>query len=460
MELRYNLLSINSLLTFANVKGRVSQTCKDVYFVRCVGHDNDYLNEIEKIDKLLYERENCGQCKYNRLSDLPRLENPEDISYYIDVYKKWEKSGRNNITLQSIAIDMETEKILIEALNKLCKKFHQSSKNTSESIEKNFVVKMLFWLDVTAQSFMVNWNERESYKYIYNGSIKKQEYLFLYFLTLLGIDVMILMPTGEIDLEKSLLDLSYKLQLDVCSNINVPIYNKSNYRKSTQISNQAILPEKVTSTAKSDNIIKEVDMSTADHGSKKCEKGFEELAMLASSVVMIIVHDTQGNITATGSGIVISAGGYILTNNHVASGGGFYSVKIENDEEIYKTDELIKNNSFLDLALIRIDNRKLRPIPIYRDTKKLVRGQKVVAIGSPLGMFNSVSDGIISGFRNINDVEMIQFTAPISHGSSGGALLNLYGEVIGISTAGVDSGQNINLAVDYRDINNFVHGFI
>ena len=108
--------------------------------------------------------------------------------------------------------------------------------------------------------------------------------------------------------------------------------------------------------------------------------------------------------------------------------------------------------------MIRIQ-RKLVPLPIYKGKNKLVRGQKVVAIGSPLGLFNSVSDGIISGFRNIDNVDMIQFTAPTSHGSSGGAVLNMQGEVIGISTAGYDSGQNINLAMGYECINTFILGF-
>lgn len=90
----------------------------------------------------------------------------------------------------------------------------------------------------------------------------------------------------------------------------------------------------------------------------------------------------------------------------------------------------------------------------------MVRGQKVVAIGSPLGLFNSVSDGIISGFRVIDGVDMIQFTAPISRGSSGGAVLNMYGEVIGMSTAGIDSGQNINLAMGYECISRFISGFV
>lgn len=189
------------------------------------------------------------------------------------------------------------------------------------------------------------------------------------------------------------------------------------------------------------------------------EKSFEELARLASSVVMIAIHGANGDIIGTGSGIMIGRDGYILTNNHVASGGRYYSVRMEDDETVYTTDELIKYHSTLDLAILRID-RKLTPLSIYKGKAPLVRGQKVVAIGSPLGLFNSVSDGIISGFRKIDGVDMIQFTAPTSHGSSGGAVLNLYGEVIGMSTAGFDGGQNINLAMGYDCISRFISGFV
>ena len=59
----------------------------------------------------------------------------------------------------------------------------------------------------------------------------------------------------------------------------------------------------------------------------------------------------------------------------------------------------------------------------------------------------------------IRERDMFQFTAPNSHGSSGGAVLNMYGEVIGVSTAGIDEGQNINLAVGFEFINTFVKGF-
>lgn len=191
----------------------------------------------------------------------------------------------------------------------------------------------------------------------------------------------------------------------------------------------------------------------------RTEKSFEELARLASSVVLIVVHDEKGEPIGGGSGIMIGREGYILTNCHVACRGRSYSVRIEEDENVYRTDELIKYNQMLDLAVLRID-KKLNPLPIYKGPKELVRGQKVVAIGSPLGLFNSVSDGIISGFRKLEDVDMIQFTAPISNGSSGGAVLNMQGEVIGISTAGFDDGQNLNLAVGYECISMFVKGFV
>ncbi|EHO50643.1 trypsin [Lachnospiraceae bacterium oral taxon 082 str. F0431] len=189
------------------------------------------------------------------------------------------------------------------------------------------------------------------------------------------------------------------------------------------------------------------------------ELSYIELAKLSTSIVMIAVYDNRQKMLGTGSGIMIGKDGFILTNNHVIRGGYYFEVRIEDDERIYKTDEVIKYNQYLDLAIIRIA-RVLSPLRLFDGREKLVRGQNVVAIGSPLGLFNSVSDGIISGFRNIDNVDMIQFSAPISPGSSGGAVLNMFGEVIGISTAGFSEGQNINLAVPYDAIYGFAKSFI
>lgn len=195
------------------------------------------------------------------------------------------------------------------------------------------------------------------------------------------------------------------------------------------------------------------------------EKSYEEIAQLASSIVLIYTmkkrpfSQGEGEVIGMGSGIMIGQNGYILTNCHVIRGGDFFGVRLENDEQIHLTSELIKYHNDLDLAVLRIDKR-LNPLKVYDGAQPLVRGQKVVAIGSPLGLFNTVSDGIISGFRKVDKKDMIQFTAPISNGSSGGAVLNMYGEVIGISTAGIDDGQNINLAVGFDAINNFARGFM
>ena len=190
----------------------------------------------------------------------------------------------------------------------------------------------------------------------------------------------------------------------------------------------------------------------------RAELSFEQLAQLAPSVVMITVHDYSGEAFAGGSGIMIGRKGYILTNNHVLEDGSFFSIRIENDEQTYRTKEIIKYNQVLDLAVIRID-RALDPLPVYHGPQ-LSRGQKVVAIGSPLGYFNSVSDGIISSIRVLDDVQMIQYTAPGAPGSSGGALLNMYGEVIGIVSASSRGSQGINWAVGYEFINMFVQGFV
>lgn len=186
---------------------------------------------------------------------------------------------------------------------------------------------------------------------------------------------------------------------------------------------------------------------------------YEALAALASSVVMIDVLDESGQPCSSGSGVLIAQGGIILTNFHVASRGVSYAIHLENCDTVFYTSELLKYHADDDLALIRLSGCPARPIPLYTGPN-IKRGQPVVAIGSPLGLFNSVSDGIIAGFRRLGDTDMIQFTAPTSPGSSGGALLDRFGRLIGIVTAGFEGGQNLNLAVSYTAIKPFVRGFL
>ena len=483
LKMRYNIMDINSPVTFANVKGGVNRGFKDVYFVRMVGVSADYLKDIERMDNTLTCRMSEGKGRYVRLNGLPGLFDQEDIICYTGCFEEWQNSSRKKCFLKFNRNDNDLAEALGEACQMVCGMFRNSTPNCNDSIEKNFVIKLLYWMDTLGLSLFKK--GAESYgKVVLSEVSKKQEYLFAYLLTLLGIDVMLLLPEKDMEDIPVLKELSKKVTLGSGNPVVIPSYDEKKYetapvtekqvhedtRAVPRISLQDIQRERVH-RSKTGNRTPVRSPETGNPNSntgrganvpagtaQNRELAFEELALLASSVVMIAVRNKKGEVISTGSGIMVGRAGYILTNNHVACGGVAYSVRIEDDEQTYETDEIIKYNPVLDLAVIRID-RTLKPLPVYQGKKDLVRGQKVVAIGSPLGLFNSVSDVIISGFRKIDDVDMIQFTAPTSHGSSGGAVLNMFGEVIGISTAGFADGQNINLAVGYQNINNFVRGF-
>ncbi len=497
MKIRHNVENVSSISAFANSRSESGGDCKDVYFIRMLGMNASYPEEIRQLDRTLSEQASGGQVRYQRLGELPRLVSSEDVDFYAGCYENWTRNGRKALELKNSGQNETQKELLGAACSEAVRLFGQVTPHASASMEKNFAVKLMFWADQAVKELMYGYKPENVMKLAMANVSKKQEYLFACFMTWMGVDVLLLQYQSDIDAQLEGLNLSKKIPLGAFGACALPAYEphasapavpphtqRRNNRPaaarerrplevrvagedrrqdpgSTRPSDPVQRPGGQKRTASAGSIQSQRTVSGAGSsrgGGARRELDFEELAQLASSVVMISVHDKKGETLGNGSGIMIGEGGYILTNHHVASGGRFYSVRIEDEDTIYKTDEVIKYNSVLDLAVIRID-RRLRPLPIYAGGRKLVRGQKVVAIGSPLGLFNSVSDGIISGFRVINDVDMIQFTAPISHGSSGGAVLNMYGEVIGISTAGFDNGQNINLAVGYEFITQFVSGF-
>ena len=436
---RYNVMNVSSFHAFTNIKGGVNGNCKDVYFVRMTGLHPTYTEEVRQMDTTLSERMAKGECRYTRINALPRLVSVEDVAYYAGCYDNWQASGKKAIQIHLTENNGDLEEVLGQACIKTAALFAQATPHANDSIIKNFITKLLFWLDQTSEGLLKDWNPKRSLKLAAANLSKKQEYLYAYLLTQMG--------------------LSAKVELGSFGTCVLPEFDPKKRPEEKTEAKKVVITTRPQKPSGSPSPAPLPGRRPQPAGHARRELEFEELARLASSVVMITVHDPKGEVLGTGSGIMVGKEGYILTNHHVASGGRYYSVRIEDDETIYKTDEVIKYNSVLDLSVIRID-RKLSPIPIYQGGKALVRGQKVVAIGSPLGLFNSVSDGIISGFRVVDNVDMIQFTAPTSHGSSGGALLNMYGEVIGISTAGFDNAQNINLAVGYEAISQFIKGFV
>lgn len=516
LEIRYNAMNITSMEEFAGIRGGAGDFRKDVYFVRLTGVSSSYSDEIEKMDRQLSERSRQGQCIYHRTQAFPRISRSEDVAYYSDRCDEWKASGCSRVNIRTISEDRsELSRNAAEACRIAAELYRKHNAKVNEHMERNFVVKLLFWLDEVSGKLLEQWDLKKSMKFAAENIVKDQEYLFCYLLTRLGIDVLLLQCSSDIDERLNALGFSSIFRLGNFQNISLKAYDAERYGARVkegqdsarlQAASCGVSSVHTSGSGASDTFhVSEapdfgrissgsdvardalgrsgtagfagtagtagsvraadssgirVSVSRPSAGSSlKREKEFEDLALLASSVVMISVHGLNQDVVATGSGIMIGRGGYILTNHHViAAGGQVYSVRIENEDQVYLTDEIIKYNPMLDLAVIRID-RTLEPLPVYGGEKALVRGQKVVAIGSPLGMFNSVSDGIISGFRQFDTVNMIQFTAPVSHGSSGGALLNMYGEVIGIITAGIDQGQNINLAVGYEFINTFTNGF-
>ena len=140
---------------------------------------------------------------------------------------------------------------------------------------------------------------------------------------------------------------------------------------------------------------------------------------------------------AAGSGFIISQDGYILTNNHVVEEADKITVRLDDEREFEA--EVIGTDPQSDVALIKIDGKKLPTLPLG-NSDKLEVGEWVIAIGSPFELNRTVTVGVVSAKgRNrmgINDYEnFIQTDAAINPGNSGGPLLNIYGEAIGINTA-------------------------
>jgi tetratricopeptide (TPR) repeat protein len=174
---------------------------------------------------------------------------------------------------------------------------------------------------------------------------------------------------------------------------------------------------------------------------------------VAPSVVVVLAYDFKNNLKSQGSGVVINSKGYIATNYHVYA--ECERLEIKHDDKTIKEIEVIGADVEKDILIIKI-KENIFPAISKADFKKIKVGQRIYAIGSPLGFENSISEGIIGGLRNISELNRnyIQITTSISPGSSGGAVVNAQGELIGISTLTYKEGQNINFAIPIADVDN------
>jgi 2-alkenal reductase len=163
------------------------------------------------------------------------------------------------------------------------------------------------------------------------------------------------------------------------------------------------------------------------------------VAQVGPAVVTVVNTLPQGAGQASGSGVIISPEGYVITNNHVVAGAAQLNVIFRDGESVQA--DLIGSDEFADLAVLKIP----APVPAHAElgnSDALNPGETVIAIGSPLGDFkNTVTVGVVSATgrtietdRGFQMEDLIQTDAAINHGNSGGPLVNLAGQVIGINT--------------------------
>lgn len=181
------------------------------------------------------------------------------------------------------------------------------------------------------------------------------------------------------------------------------------------------------------------------------EKSLEQIASLKRSVVMVEAGDNQG------SGVVISEQGHVVTNFHVIEASPYMAkatVETPSGEMINRELMLLGYDIKKDLALLQFKNNRdlpLQPLPMG-SIESVSEGQRIVTIGSPRGLMNTVSDGIVSGIRRFDEETYVQISAPISPGNSGGALLNMKGELIGLTTFKITESENLNFAISADDL--------
>ncbi len=170
------------------------------------------------------------------------------------------------------------------------------------------------------------------------------------------------------------------------------------------------------------------------------------------SVVLLKNLDAAGGEVAEGTGFVIR-GGYILTNHHVVNGAARMQAVLA-DKSVLELRGILAQDADHDLAVLEAPANHLRPLALV-GAGQVEPGERVVVLGNPLGFSSTLSDGIVSAYRE-NGIDedpdfikgpLLQITAPISEGSSGSPVMNLNGEVVGVAVAFYEGGQSLNFAV-------------
>src|SRR5215471_14645637 len=164
-----------------------------------------------------------------------------------------------------------------------------------------------------------------------------------------------------------------------------------------------------------------------------------------SSFVLLVFENGHPNGGKLGSGFFV-APDLMATNFHIVEGTKSGYVKLQNNQSKFDVIGLVAVDSPRDLAIIKVKGVKGKPLTVG-DSKAVGVGDDVYAIGNPEGLEGTFSTGMVSSVRKRGDDSLIQITAPISAGSSGGPVLNSTGEVIGVAMGSMRGGEALNFAI-------------
>jgi len=172
----------------------------------------------------------------------------------------------------------------------------------------------------------------------------------------------------------------------------------------------------------------------------------QEVAKRAfSSTVLLVMEDANGKPLSLGSGFFVRDA-QIATNLHVVQGAARGYAKLVGQKAKHDIEGVTAVDAVRDLVVLKISVSRLQALPLGNSGAVQV-GESVYAVGNPQGLEGTFSQGIVSSIRDVGTDKLLQITAPISPGSSGGPVLNGKGEVIGVSVATFRGGQNLNFAI-------------
>lgn len=170
---------------------------------------------------------------------------------------------------------------------------------------------------------------------------------------------------------------------------------------------------------------------------------------VSPAVVELSTINNAGIPYKYGSGVIISANGQIVTNYHVVEDASKIKIKLKDDRE-FECASPVKFDKDMDIAILKID--AATPYVELGNSDSLSEGDAILTIGCPRHLERTISDGLVSAMRTFDKQKYIQISAPIDHGSSGGALLDQNGKLVGITCAGIDYAQNLNFAIPINDV--------